>query len=226
MIFSGHQPNFLPYMGVLYKMFMSDVFVLDDDVQYSRDGLHNSNFVKICGERHRITVPVHVTLGDAINEVKISYERDWQSKMLMTLNMNYRKAKHFDEGYEFVERYLGKKYDFLCDMNVDMLKEMVSRFGIGARIVIASIDVPTKLKNNERNVFQCSKLGCDVYYSGVGGKAYNDEGMYERNGIAVVYSDFEPIPYKQLGKEFVPYLSVIDYVMNNGFNLPVEWKKT
>ena len=46
-VFSGHQPNFIPYMGFFYKIFQSDVFVLDDDVQYSRSGLHNANFLNV-----------------------------------------------------------------------------------------------------------------------------------------------------------------------------------
>ena len=32
MILTSHQPNFLPYMGVFYKAFKSDVLVLSDDV--------------------------------------------------------------------------------------------------------------------------------------------------------------------------------------------------
>lgn len=36
MILTSHQPNFLPYMGVIYKAYKSDAIVLSDDVCYSK----------------------------------------------------------------------------------------------------------------------------------------------------------------------------------------------
>lgn len=43
--------------------------------------------------------------------------------------------------------------------------------------------------------------------------------MFHRNGINVIYSDYEPVPYPQQVKgEFVPNLSVIDFIMNNGYD--------
>ena len=62
-----------------------------------------------------------------------------------------------------------------------------------------------------------------MYYSGIGGKAYNDEQMYKDNGIKIEYSDYEPFEYRQIGRKFVPNLSVLDYVMNNGFVMPSCW---
>ena len=91
-VFSGHQPNFLPYMGFFYKMFRSDVFVLDDDVQYSSKAWHNTNFIKVNGEKHRITVPVSYDYGAAINRVKIDYSREWSRKLLETVKDSYDKG--------------------------------------------------------------------------------------------------------------------------------------
>ncbi|HCJ37875.1 MAG TPA: hypothetical protein DHV37_06060 [Erysipelotrichaceae bacterium] len=223
-VFSGHQPNFAPYLGVFYKMFRSDVFVLDDDVQYSNSGLHNANFLKICGQKSKVTIPVNTVFGDKINEVEICHGR-WEAKMLRSIRMNYGKAKFFDDGFDFIQRHFDKQYVFLSDMNIEMIKEIADRFGIKSRIVIASKDVPTDKMNNERNVYQCKALGCNVYYSGVGGKDYNDEKMYNDNGIRIEYSDYVPFEYSQTGRGFIENLSVIDYIMNNGFKIPAEWKK-
>ena len=33
MILASHQPDFFPYMGYFYKVFMSDTFVFSDNVQ-------------------------------------------------------------------------------------------------------------------------------------------------------------------------------------------------
>lgn len=223
-VFSGHQPNFLPYMGYFYKMFMSDIFVLDDDVQYSNNAYHNTNFIKVNGKKFRVTVPVAYKFGDLINEVRICYERDWDRKLLKTLEMNYGKAPFFEEGYSLVEQHLHKKHEFLFGLNYGLIMEIAARFKIGCKVVVASKDVPTDLKGHERNVHQCIALGGDAYYSGTGGRAYNDEQDYEDHGICLMYSDYKPVTYSQVGRGFIENLSVLDYIFNNGFRLPEEWR--
>lgn len=224
MVFSGHQPNLLPYLGVFYKMYKSDVFVLDDDVQYSTDGLHNSNYLKINGERNKFTVPVSFNHGSLINEVKISYTKNWDKKLLRTLELNYKKAPFFEDCYEMAQRHISKKHEMLVDLNIGFIKEIAERLKLNCKIVIASETVPTTLKKNDRNIYQCKSLGGTIYYSGQGGKEYNDEELYKKNRIKIAYSSYTPFPYSQLGNRFVENLSVLDYLMNQGFNIPVEWK--
>ena len=219
-VFSGHQPNFIPYMGFFYKMFKSDIFVLDDDVKYSSKGLHNSNFIIENGERKKITVPVTHSSGELINEIAICYDRKWDRKMLRTIEMNYRKCEFFEPVYDLVKKEINKKPKRLADLNISLIIEIAKMLGISSKVVIASQEVPTKLTNNERNVFQCKTLGCSKYYSGTGGKSYNDEEMYKENGIEIVYSDYVPV---EIGE--IKNLSVIDYLFRKGFVLPERWKR-
>lgn len=224
-VFSGHQPNFLPYMGIFYKMFQSDIFVLDDDVQYSSKAYHNTNFIKVNGKKFRITIPVNYEFGDPINEVQICYDRKWERKLLSTLMMNYGKARHFDEGYELIERHINAEHTHLADLNIRLIMEIAERFRFGCQFVIASKSIPTSLKKNQRNIYQCLTLGGNVYYSGIGGKSYNDEENYSSNGIRLVYSDYMPIRYEQVGNGFIENLSVLDYIFNKGFKLPENWRR-
>ncbi|MCD8397561.1 MAG: WbqC family protein [Lachnospiraceae bacterium] len=207
-------------------MFQSDIFVFDDDVQYSRTGLHNSNYIRVGDQKFRIIIPCSYPHGALINQVEINYEKPWMDKLLKTVWMNYKNARYFEETFEMLERNLIVKHRFLANLNLSLLMEISRRFGLSCRIVIASRDVPTQLKKNERNVYQCEQLGGTVYYSGTGGKEYNDEEMYEGNGIKVMYSDYKPVQYRQCKREgFIEDLSVLDYIFNQGFNLPEEWVK-
>lgn len=233
-VFSGHQPNFLPYMGVFYKIFKSDEFVWDDDVQfttseYKNDGVrvgHNANAIRVADYKSQILVPVKMKFGDRINEVRICRERNWEDKMLRTLSMNYGKCPHFREGFELLEKAFSMRFEMLSDLNLFLLSEICEKFGFDAKIHISSKEMPTELSKNERNAFQCERLGCSVYYSGTGGKGYNDEALFAGKGIRIEYSDFVPEPYRQYRKKwFMPNLSVIDYIFNNGYEIPSGWSK-
>lgn len=225
LVFSGHQPNFIPYMGYFYKMFQSDVFVIDDDVQYTSNDWTNKNFLKISGQRCRITIPITHDFGDPINAVQIHYDDRWTGKLLRSLEMNYHKAPFFDLGYSLIERHIMARYTLLSDMNIGIISDIADGFGLRCKIIIASTDVPCDLFGNARNIFQCESLGGKVYYSGVGGKVYNDEKEYARRGIDLIYSDYTPVEYKQLGKDFIPNLSVLDYIFNKGYEVPKGWKR-
>ena len=109
-------------------------------------------------------------------------------------------------------------------MNICLIREIADRFGMKCEIVIASESVPTDLKKNERNLYQCITLGGSEYLSGEGGKAYNDEELFTSHGIDVKYSDYHPLHYRQVGREFIENLSVIDYIFNAGFAVPEEWQ--
>ena len=225
-VFSGHQPNFIPYMGFFYKMFKSDVFVLDDDVQYSRRAYHNSNFLIANAQKLRITVPVSYNYGDIIKDVRICYAKDWATKLFRTIKMNYRKSPHFNEGYELIEKHIGMEHKLLADLNIGLIKDIASKLGLKCRIVVASRDVPTNLKKQQRNIYQCKKLGGTVYYSGPGGKSYDDEAGYAMNGIKLIYSDYSPVEFEQARKGQIVNLSVLDYILNRGYALPEKWGAT
>lgn len=235
-VFSGHQPNFLPYMGFFYKIFKADVFVFDDDVQYTNreyasvDGIrvgHNSNVIRIGDKKGKVTIPVSYNFGDRINEVKISYGGNWKEKLLKTIRCNYSKHPYFHEGFLLLEKALSNDYDKLYDLNKHLLDTIIKEFGFSTKIVVASIDVPTSLKNNDRNIFQCKALGATSYYSGSGGgKEYNDEEAYNENGIELIYSDYTPVVYNQYHKKtFIENLSVLDYIFNCGYKIPEGWYK-
>ena len=69
----------------------------------------------------------------------------------------------------------------------------------------------------ERLVKVCKKLGADTYISGIGGKSYLDEKLFEKNKIILKYQNYNPIRYLQhTSKSFISNLSIIDLLANVG----------
>jgi hypothetical protein len=211
MTLSSHQPNFLPYMGFFYKMDKADVFVLSSEHQFSTSGMHNYNYAKISGARKKITVPITREEGVRICDTRIYYQSGFVDEILKSMAFSYKKAPHFMEGYEFLKWHLTAEYEYLAELNTALIREIASRFGIRCKI-LDSRNFGIQTKKQER------------YYSGTGGKAYTDESLYDAAGLNLIYSDYSPVRYEQVGGgEFIENLSVIDWIMNKGFVKPEGW---
>lgn len=223
MILSSHQPNFLPYMGLFYKVFKADIFVLSDEHQFSKSGMHNFNYIRIGNNQHRVTVPVSYSFGDRIMDVRISYSKDWVSEFLKTLSINYKKASYFNIAYPFFEAIFSEKHEKLVSLNINLFKQIVERMGLKVEIKI-SHELGLKKKKEERILEMCKLFDVRTYYSGIGGVQYNNPENYKKAGVNLVYSDYKPFPYKQLGEGFIENLSVLDWIFNMGFQIPEEWR--
>jgi hypothetical protein len=63
---------------------------------------------------------------------------------------------------------------------------------------------------------QCKEVGATTYLSGIGAKDYLEVSKFEKEGISVIFQNFQYPSYKQLYGEFVPNLSAVDYLFCNG----------
>lgn len=226
MILASHQPDFFPYMGYFYKMFQSDIFVFSDNVQYSKSGRHNYNEILTANGPQRLTLPIHYHVAN-LNEIQIAADEKWLDKTQKTLWMEYKKAEHFHEVFPVLEGLLPKALSSksLADFNLRCILYLAERFGLDHRTFILSSDLELKERRDARIIEMCGLLGADVYVSGDGAKDYHIEADYQKNGIQLRYSDYQPVIYKQVGKPATANMSVIDYVMNCGFTLPRGWKR-
>jgi hypothetical protein len=72
-------------------------------------------------------------------------------------------------------------------------------------------------ESTERLVNICKSVGADTYISGIGGKGYITEQLFEANNLKLEFQSYEPSPYPQrFTKSFVPNLSIIDMLSNVG----------
>ena len=97
-VLTAHQPNFLPWLGLFHKVGQADVWVLADDVQYSRGSLTNRNRIRTADGWQWLTVPV-LTRGrgrQRICDVEITPDGDWRRKHCQALRWHYGHAPFFD----------------------------------------------------------------------------------------------------------------------------------
>lgn len=223
MILAAHQPNYIPWIGYFDKMARADKFVLADDVQYTTHGFINRNYIKTRQGKKWLTVPV-ITKGKGfqkINEVRIDKEQNWALKHWNSIQLNYKYGPYFDYYADFFERLYQKEWIFLVDLNIAIIEFVREALNISWPMVLSSeldgtYGLVERSDATERIVDLAIKTGCTKYLSGVTGKKYLKENLFEEAGIQLIYSDFQHPTYHQQFGEFVSNLSIIDLLFNEG----------
>lgn len=221
LVIAAHQPNFLPYLGLFYKIYKSDKFIFVDDVQFTtQNGIsHHRNYIKTPQGRQFVRVPVRRNSVSLINEALISYDEKWIEKMEKTFYLNYGKADHYKEISSWLFPILERRYVRLSDLNIDLIQDISMRMGIGDDFDISSkYQIPGKKEARVVNLIEF--FNGDVYYSGTGAAEYLHESAFQERGMELVYSDYQPVDYRQLWGKPIENLSVIDYLYNCGFRNP------
>jgi len=217
-----HQPNYIPWLGYFFKIHQSDCFVFLDDAQYSTSGMHNYHYLKTRNGPLRMKIPVQQSLGDKINEVKVK-NTDWKEKHLQLLRENYQHADHFDEIYTDFEILIGEKVEYLSGLNISILEFLCKKLGIDTEFVTSS-ELDIQSVREERIIDICQELDADIYYSGTGARAYQNEDNFLQKGIQVKYSEYRVFEYMQQFSGFQSNVTILDFLMNQGYdwNLVME----
>lgn len=212
-----HQPNFIPWIGYFYKIKHCDLFVLLDDVQYTKNSYINRNKIKTFSGEQWVTMPVLHTgvFGQSINEVHLMQFNKYYAKFLRTLKTSYSKAPFFDVVMSIlsVDSISG---DLLSDLNETLIRRISSFLEIQTPIKKSSELADVGGLSTNRLISICRQYNADRYLAGIGSKKYQDDALFHQAGITPIVSNFSYPVYKQLYGPFIPNLSVVDVLMNNG----------
>ena len=217
MLITIHQPQYLPWLGYLDKIDKADIFVILDNVQFKKNEWQNRNRIKTAQGCQWITVPVLYRLPEKINEVRINNKTNWRRKHLQALITNYSKSIGFDNYKSFFEDILSRSWDRLVDINIEIIKFLISAFGLKTKLVMAS-DLKLREEPTERLIDICKTLNGNKYLAGKDGNKYMNLELFDKEGIEVIFHDFKHPVYNQLFGDFEPYLSAIDLLFNCGDN--------
>lgn len=220
MILCGHQPSYLPGLQFFSKVMHSDAFMYVPHCQYVAGSWHTHNFIRT----GRITVPVHATLGDSLNEVKIDYTKNWQRKHLRAIEMAYVGSDFFRTYYNDLHSIINFKYPNLAKLNIALIDYLTQALGCGKFDKCFYTSSNGSHLNNSNPidmiVSMCKQVNCDTYLSNEGSHAYIDNMAEKRmadSGITHRWFTFTDPDYGQ--GENSPNerrLSVLDILFTQG----------
>ena len=211
-----HQPNFNPYLGFFEKIMYSDVFVVYDTAQYSKEGFQNRNYIKCNDTSTLLTIEVY---GDSwhkqIKDVKLANPLRL-SKLWKSIKGAYGKCPYFKIYEHELEELFKTPTDSLLEINMRIIKWVLSLMGYVGQIIYSSeLNLDTIRKKSDALFDIVSALKGTEYISGSSGMHYLDETLFKQSNIIVTYQSFEHPEYNQRGKEFVKNMGVLDYIFNN-----------
>ena len=220
MIVTIHQPDHLPWLGFFHKIAQADVFVVLDNVQFSKNYFHNRNKIRIKSDLGWcwITVPVSFNLGDKLNTIKINDKTfRWKKKYWDSIHFAYCKAQFYEDYADKIKEIIFREHTLLSNMNMDLIFELMIFFGIKKKVILAS-EMNLKGTSTELLLDICRQLNARKYISGVSGRDYLDVRLFSNEGIGVEFQKFHHPVYEQIRKPFLPCMSAIDLLFNYGQN--------
>jgi hypothetical protein len=216
MILSGHAPTYLPGIQLFSKIALSDVFMHCGHLQYQSKSWHSHNFIRTT----ELIVPVHKTLGDQINKVKIADGR-WRRKHIRSMEMAYedkRKFPFFGIYFPRIRAALERDWEFLGDLNRYLTEMLLDMLGIRTRVVdsgrwLICGDAIEKI------IAMCKAVGATHYLSNRGAEkyiSYPQEEQMKEAGITHLWQDFTDPVYGQDSTMNGGRLSAVDPLFKFG----------
>lgn len=218
------QPYLFPYIGYYQLVYSADVFIFYDDVSFIKQSYINRNNILANGKASRFTLPV---LGASSNVLIENLEYLNSKKILRTIAQAYAKAPYFDDIFSMIESVLSQENRSITNINSLSIQVVFEYLGINKKTLIASQIDYDRTKGRADRLIELSKThGCDHYINSPGGKALYEKYYFEDQGIKLDFIETEIQPYIQNTDEFVPYLSMIDILMNCSKEEVIEMLKS
>lgn len=215
------QPSFMPWQGFFDLIRQVDCFILLDDFQFSVQSYHQRNRLFVNpGQIDWYSVPVvkAISFQAPLNKAKIDEKGPWRKKMWKRVEQNYRKTPHYNDLAGSLEKWLLQPWDNLADQNMAFIHWVCDLLGYTPEFRMSSRH-PGAEERSLRVVELLKWAGGDSYYSARGSFEYmKEDGVFPLPDIPVYFQHFIPQPYGQVGSpgQFVPYLSIVDALMNVG----------
>jgi len=215
------QPGYLPWLGFFEQMHRCDLFVIYDDVQYTKKDWRNRNYIKTRYGRMMLTVPV-LTKGryhQKIRDARVDHTQNWKHKHLKNIKAWYEKAPYFDAYYSGLEKTFDRTRTFLIDLDMEIIFWLCNALSLHRETLFSSSLNVTSTDRQDRILEICHKAKADFLYDGYSARHFIQPDRFDDGGVKVQFQDYHHPFYHQLWiKEqgFISKLSILDLLFNHG----------
>ena len=236
------QPYFMPYIGYFQAIAAVDKYILYSNLNFIKEAWMNRNRLLMRdGTIVLTTIPLKSKSSNAmIYDVEIDNGQPWKAKFLRTVQMCYSRKPYYDEVYPLLADLLATDYCLLKDLNASTIIGIAHYLGITTQIesdntpylsmeqilqniesdysLLPYLEKTRPIRKVARVIEMCRLEGADHFLNAIGGQQLYSKDEFAQYDIRLDFVQTNPIQYRQDTKlgEFIPNLSIIDVLMNNG----------
>ncbi len=184
---------YLPPIEYFSQIIKSKEVFIEKEENYIKQSYRNRCYFLSSDGPRFFTVPVFMGSFHKIpvKEIRIDYSKRWQQIHLRALISSYKSAPYFIYYFENIEKIILSGYEYLLDLNMDLLKALLKMLNIEAKLSYTSVFKPIGTSENDfRHKINPKK-----------------ESIYIPKQYFQVFTN---------GKDFISGLSIIDLLFNMG----------
>ena len=190
------EAQFFPPIEYLARCVQADSVVIEAHEHFQKSSYRNrcqiagANGIQVLSvplQRQKAEEGLRSADARSIQNMRISYDMDWQKQHWRTLQTAYGSAPFWEFYAPVLERFFTHKFDYLLDYNIEILKTIFKLLKIDKSVIITK----------------------SMTYEAV----YTEGSDLRQLILPKMKSDFEGTPYSQLFNDrydFIPNLSVLD----------------
>lgn len=217
------QPYFFPYIGYFQLIAAVDIFVIYDNIKYTKKGWINRNRILQNGKDSIFSLPLKAG-SDFLDIRDREVSKDFNpEKLLKQIKGAYQKAPYFESSIQTIQEILFYKNENLFQYLYNSISEICKYLDIKSKIYISSeIAIDHQLKGQDKVLDICRSLNACIYINAIGGRELYLKENFKSKGFELKFIKTEPILYEQFSNNFIPWLSIIDVIMFNSPSLIKE----
>jgi hypothetical protein len=185
-----HQPNFLPRLTTLAKLFVADYWIVLDDVQFTRrDYQHRARFAALDdpARQHWLTIPTHLPNGrpTLIRDALIDDANVARRRTAGMVQQHYAASPHWPALAQALDPVLDTfatgRTATVAEMSTRVLLDSLGWQGQ----ILTSSSLSVRPGRSLRLADLAAATGARAYLCGTGGMTYLDPAPFTAQNIAV-----------------------------------------
>jgi hypothetical protein len=205
----------------------SDITVLAETHQFSKQETIHRAAIKTFIGKAWLSVPVLHTerIGQSIQAARIDMRQQWKRNHLRSLELNYRNSPYFYWHTDAIARIVSDAGDVLNELLWVSTRFMFSVLDLRTRLIGSGALDHDILDRTDRAIKWLEACSCDTYLIPQEEMLLLDLDRLRKNKIQIVTHSSRAVSYHQQFGDFIPGLSSLDLLFNEGPDSPVILKK-
>jgi len=133
------ESHYFPSVAFFTQLVNKPSIIIEACENYSKGSYRNRCHIAGANGLQRLSVPLKKGKNSqqAIQEVKISYDTNWQHEHWLGIKSAYGKAPFFEFYADGIELFYKKKYETLFELNQTILEHLIQTLGLNIELQLS-----------------------------------------------------------------------------------------